>query len=266
MRAFLGNGWLSCTALLLTFAAPASAAPMITTPFAFTENFGPNTAGFATGHILQLGGFVDDPLGVPGNIASATATLLPAGPTTVLPFQNIGSIFSGLYNSLTPYAGETGQWEIRIENLQSEVATANTNILDDVHAIPLATNLTVSGPLLAPLIAWDPVLFDDDNMSASPDVEVDQYRIRLLDSATNQFFRSGPIVGNSFQVPAGLIVPGVTHIRLEARDFDNNALENQSSTFVQFFAVPAPATLVLFSVGLLGVAMARRGSTSASTA
>ena len=78
------------------------------------------------------------------------------------------------------------------------------------------------------------------------------YRIRLLNSASDQFFRSDPIFGNSFQVPTGLIEPGLTFIRLEAMDLDDGVLQNRSSTFTQFFAtaVPEPSTTTLIGGGL----------------
>ena len=168
----LRNKFLSA-AILLSFASASSATLMVNSTFAFTENFGPNAAvGLPSGHFFQLGATVDDTLGVPSNIDSVVAKLLPSGSTTPLPFLNIGAIFSGLYNSVTPYAGENGQWEITATNLQGEVSIVNTGRLSDPLLMPLATNLAASGQLLAPLITWDPLLFDDDSNAGTQDVEV----------------------------------------------------------------------------------------------
>ena len=62
--------------------------------------------------------------------------------------------------------------------------------------------------------------------------------------------------------PGGLITPGVTAIRLEARDLDGGFLENRSSTFLN--TVPVPAALPLFAsaLGLLGFMGWRRGKTA----
>ena len=64
---------------------------------------------------LQLGVFVSDALGVPGNIQSVTATAQTAGqPNFTLVFTLVGSLFQGLYNNgIPPYIGQVGwnTWE-----------------------------------------------------------------------------------------------------------------------------------------------------------
>lgn len=228
-------------------------------PLTFTENFGPNTAGFASGHKFHLGVTVADDNGVPGNIVSAEATALTTNqPNYTLPYLDIGLIFQGLYETVIDYTGQTGQWQIVVTNQQNNTVTGSTNDLNDVHIIPLATNLQPTGSLLAPTITWDPVLFDHDNNATTSNVEVDSYRIRLLNSSTQQFFRSGNITGHSFTVPLGLIVPGVTYIRLEAIDLDGGTLENRSSTFTSFTAVPEPGTVGLILAGLVVFGLRRR--------
>ena len=236
---------------LVFYTFPAGAAPSFTSqPSVITENVGPNSAGFEAIHRLNLGVNVSDPLGVPGNIVSVEAIAqTPGQPDYDLPFLDIGSVFEGLYNILPAYSGQIGQWEIKVINKQNEVVTGVTNVLDDVHVIPLATNLKVKGPSLTPTISWDPVLFDHDNDPTTPDVEVNSYQIRLLISSTQQFYRSGPIFDHHFDVPPGLFfAPAITyHVRLLANHVKDGILQNRSSTFKLVEAGKnAPETIGLY--------------------
>lgn len=202
-------------------------------PWAVTENYGPNDAGFRIGHFFKVGALVSDPLGVPGNIVSAQADNPDSSqPDYTLTFLDIGNIFDGLYevDPLPDYTGQMGQWEVTVVNKQGETVTASTNVLDNARVIPLARNLQVTNST----VTWDPVLFDHDNNPATGYVEVDHYEIRLLNGVRDQFYRSSTITGNSFTVPPGLLVPGQTVIRLRAIHLDNGAffpVENRSNTF-----------------------------------
>jgi hypothetical protein len=116
--------------MLLLCTLPAWAVPTFTftSLFAFTENYGPNSAGFIPGHFFHVGATVYDPLGVPGNIVSAEAIALTINqPNYTLPYLNVGSIFEGLYETLIDYAGQVGQWNIRVTNKQSVTITGLTN-------------------------------------------------------------------------------------------------------------------------------------------
>jgi len=215
----------------------------ITGPFLFTENRGPNGAGFSTGERLQLGTFISDALGVPGNIQSVIATALtPGQPNYNLAFTPVGSLFQGLYNNGVPlYTGQVGQWQITVTNKQGQMASTLTHVLDKPRLIPLATNIQFSDHSLTPTVTWGPVLFDDDNNPATPSVPVDGYRVRILTSSNNQFFESGFLTQPSFKIPPGVLDPGQTvFLRIIAVDNDGtevgNPTENWSSTFSAFFS------------------------------
>jgi hypothetical protein len=113
--------------------------------------------------------------------------------------KNFSTFFDGLYevSPLPDYTGQTGQWRVTVDNKQGEIVTANSKFLDNVHVIPLATNLQVTGSI----VTWDPVLFDHDNNPTTEDVEVDDYEIRLLNDVGDQFYRSSRIAGNSYVIP-----------------------------------------------------------------
>ena len=94
--------------MLLIGTVPAWAIPTFTSnPIAFTEHFGPNSAGFVNGHFLHVGVTVEDALGVPDNIALAEAKgLTTTAPDYTLPFSYIGSIVQGLYETVPIYSGQ----------------------------------------------------------------------------------------------------------------------------------------------------------------
>jgi hypothetical protein len=226
---------------LLLFAPLTWASPTFiwASPDAYTDNRGPNFVGIISGHYFHVGAFVEDPLGVPGNIFSVNAFGTVAGQSDYSCSNTSTILFGqGLYEHVTPYTGQMGQWRLVATNNQNETVEAYTNYLD-AYLIPLATNLTATGSSLTPTITWDPVLYDHDYDPNTETVEVDQYRvrvIRMIEGQWSSYFRSFAIYGNDYTVPSGLILPGETvHIRLESRQQDDG-MENRSDTFTTYTA------------------------------
>ena len=223
--------------------------PIVSRTFAFTSNFGPNSAGFATGHRLQLGAIVTDAGGVPGNIATVEAI---GEPNFTPRFFDIGPIFQGLYEvPSTPYNGEQGSWEIQATNfVPGDTDSAITHVLDKPLLIPLASNIQVMDNGRTPTVTWNEVFFDHDLFPPTPDVAVNTYRVRILNSATDQFFRSVPLFTPSFTVPVGVLSPDTlspgdgVFFRIVANDLDpdeEGPTENRSNTFTTLF-IPLPVS------------------------
>jgi Putative Ig domain/Thrombospondin type 3 repeat len=214
----------------------------ISGPFVFADNWGPNGAGFSTGYRFDIGAFVADALGVPGNIQSVTATALtPGQPSFTLGFTTVGELFQGLYNALPLYTGQVGQWRITATNKQGQSVSAVTHVLDKPAVVPFATNIGFSDHSLTPTVTWDPVLFDHDNNAATPPVPVDGYTVRILTGVNNQFFESAFLTQPTFTVPPGILNPGQNvFFRIIAIDNDTtesgNPTENRSNTFSAFFS------------------------------
>jgi len=254
----------SCMALGILFCPllPANATPIIGNAYVQTDNFGANPAGFPLGHTFIIGASgVSDPDGtVPDYIASVEAAGLSGQGNYTLPFTTLGPAFSGVYQYAEPFSGQQGRWSITVTNNAGGTASRNTNLLQQPQAIPLANNLAATGSLLAPLVTWDPVLFDHDLDTGTQEVEVNAYAIRLLNDKNSQFYQSPRISGNSFLVPTGFIVPGITTIRLMALDLEgpNQRVENRSSTFTSFTAVPEPTVLALMGLGLAGIGYSKK--------
>jgi hypothetical protein len=216
----------------------------LTDPHVFTENRGPNSAGFGVGHRFQIGTFVSDALGVPGNIQSVTATALTPGQSNFnLAFTAPGPIFqAGLYNNTPLYTGQMGQWQITAQNNQGQTVSTLTHLLDKPRVLPLTTNIAFSDSSLTPTVTWDPVVFDHDNNAGTPPVPASGYEVRILTSTSNQFFRSAFLTQPSFTVPPGVLSPGQSvFFRIIAIELDevDSEWENTSSTFSSFFSTNA---------------------------
>ena len=235
---------IALTAVLATLAvllapAPGLAAPSITSTFNFTANFGANTVGFPSGHHHVLGAVISDPLGVPGNIASVTATRVSPtpGPPVALQFRGNGNY---TLTPLPPYVGQVGVWQITVTNQQSETVSALTSNLDRPRFIPLAQGVTFSDNSTTPTVTWNPVLFDADANPVTPPVAVDSYRVQILASNGDLLHESASLVAPQFVTPAGILASGQQVVyRIMANDVDfsddsSSHLENRSNTFVCF--------------------------------
>jgi len=144
----------------------------------------------ARAFVINIGdnGFLD-----PGWYLILRASITPSGPSTTA-FAKQGSDSYQLdfspqpfppqanrYQSTTLYANQTGQWAITATNAEG-TATATTNPLDDPQLLPLATNFSVSGPLLTPTLTWDS--FADKGYSSfspvpCPDIGYDYYMVTV---------------------------------------------------------------------------------------
>jgi hypothetical protein len=239
---------------------PVGATPVFLDTGVYTENWGDNDAGFPIGHYLAIYTSILDPEGtIPGVIDSVIAQ--QGTTTTVLPFVNIGPIMDGFYQDNSPYSGETGTWDITATNIYNHSNTITTHDLDKPRLIPLAANIQISDNSLIPLITWDPVFYDHDLNPITDKVEVDFYRVRLVQGPFQQYYQSPNLSGPSFQVPDGVLLSNEeTLIRIMAFDIDDfeGALENRSNTFAKFTTVPEPTTLFLLGSGLIGLAGFRR--------
>lgn len=246
MKNYSVLGVLVFSLLSLWVIQPAWAGPGLSSSFLFTQNHNPNRVGdfFPEGPFLALGCRVSDPLGIPDNIDTVEAYAnTPGQPGYSLIFDYL-VFWDGMYQvplRKAPYRGQTGSWTIVATNAQKETFSIETHVLDKVHIIPYAGNIRFSDNSLTPTISWDPVTYDHDYDPMTPEIPVDEYRLRLITSEATQYFRSGILYETKFDVPAGKLQEGVpVYVRIESRQIDREegVLENRSDTFTDFLFYP----------------------------
>ena len=179
------------------------------------------------------------------------------------------SSLSNLYTSRTPYSGETGTWLIVAKYGDTETAVTTTYPLDDPRLLPLATNLSVSGPLLTPTLTWNPFdqkiypSFNYPSAGELPPVGYDFYMqvvtIRLAESGMPIVYQSSPLStdGSSYTIPAGVLSENkeylfdlmLTHNDVYSRTPWRTDLESVSETFVYYSTNPVPEDELVLNFG-----------------
>jgi len=236
---------------LATFSS-AQAALVITNPFNFRDNTGPNPIGLPTGDLQQVGAFVS-PSGSP---TSVTAT---QGSKVINLIFTPKTIFPDDYEAVFSFDPSlTGAWMISATR-NGETATAFTAPITTPQIVPLVNNLRIVGTGLTPTLEWE--WPDLAGFSGTP-----LNGIRIIDAVTHdQIFTdwlSSVPVGNagetaSITVPSGVLLPGHAYAFREGLYFVNpdGSTMNRSVTFVPeiFRPVPEPATWSLMLLGILCV-------------
>ena len=227
-------------------------------PFLFTENFGPNGAGYSEGWFLSVGAFVSDPKGVPGNITSITASQAEGANFFHLNYFYKLPFFQywGVENFRVPYglSGPTGQWTITATNNDGDVVSADTHILDRPAMLP-TTAVHFENLAGTWVVLWD---FAPFRAYANG---VDQIEIRVLRSPEDQLFRflftlggiNPPEIFGIMVPPQVLALNEPLWFRVMARDQDKYELgspvENRSSSFGFFNPNPTAGFATLECMG-----------------
>lgn len=217
------------------------AAPEITDPYVFNDNYGPNPLGRPVGLVVCYGGYVQDSV---YPIAHVEATYLPPPASSLawseylisdgIEYWNLRS--SENFSGLEP--GQSwGSVQITATNTQGQTTTVDTPELSHPLVIPLASNIRFSDTGLTPTITWDPVTFDHDLNPGTPEVPVDHYRLRIYRGDTlDEIYHTEwweAFSDPTFEVPSGVLSPGSTYwVRIISNE--QVALVNRSSTYVSF--------------------------------
>jgi PEP-CTERM motif len=278
---------IAMTGALLPFAVQA--APVVTGVALFTENRGA-TSVFSAGHSFILVANAT-PSG-PGTTVTGTHVPGGSGPDYAMSFvPGAGGFLPNQYAIRTPYAGQTGRWDVTATDGTGST-TVRTHNLDDVRALPLVTGLAASGSALTPHLTWNPVdphLFPSfcggiyGACTLGYDFFQYQIEVRLVTgtpgnpaplaySSSSALYTSIPgtftpdLTMTQFDIPAGVLGYGnhyLIGIRLNHFDLEGGfpaILENRSTNYVEVTPIPEPETyaMLLAGLGLLGFVARRR--------
>jgi T5SS/PEP-CTERM-associated repeat protein len=224
----------------------AYAAPISTGAFyAFRNHKGPNSVGAGEGDYLTAvvtnvspnfttRAFVTNPQ-VAGNPSLLNLFLVPSGFFS----RSFAGDVSANPGSLTQPSTITLQNSVDSVDSLSVV----TNDISGVQQLPLLNNLIVSGPVLQPLLSWDPV---------TTSVAYNQVRLSIYNDRTDQLViierNIGPAGTVNYAVPAGILAPNTNYtFRVFLWDGygpGGDISLNRSSTFVNY-----TTTSSVFGVG-----------------
>lgn len=195
--------------------------------------------GFDPGDVVQVGAMVkvsDSP------IEQATATNLDTGLVLSLAPRNIGAIYKDILLQHNPFpkfdpSKHLGVWQIKVKYQNGNESIANTHRLDKTAKLPYVTDIKASGNRLAPEITWSA-----PDQSQYPSECKLKYKVRLLKSNSNQFYRTKKGTSETRdQIPEDVIKPddiADTYVRIETQCWDTDdknqpvPVELKSETFI----------------------------------
>jgi hypothetical protein len=257
---------LACALAATAFGSPLAAAPFIVSASHFTDRFAPNAVpGLPTGDKVQVtisiaGGSTSDPFPSITAVALQGATSIPL---TFFP-NTAPIIIDPVYLAFIDFnAALTGSWTVTATDSAGTSAAVLTPAIGNPQFVPFVTGISVSDASLTPTVMW-----------SVPDLtgfDIEQTRIRIIEAATGlQIFQTPlALAATSFDVPAGLLLPGVDYVyRISLEDLESDTfglhVENRSNAFSSIARAPEPATLALvIAAAALLPAFFRRGRASA---
>ena len=189
---------------------------------------------------LHIEAGVYDPLGVPGNISSVSATHRSSGDHYHLPYAGFGNFttptfgpyFARVPLTSIPVASRRGQYSISVANDQGETTTAYTHSLRATQPLARARNFEITGSTLTPQVSWRNV------------PGADRYEFRVWDS-TGRLIHDTPRVNSPFfEVPTGLLEPNANYaLGIFSMDEDGSGnIERRSFEVKTYETVISPPT------------------------
>jgi hypothetical protein len=268
---------VALASLLPILPIPAHATPTITKDFAFIDNRSTNDIFNYTGLILNLDVIATDTGGssaLTGAGSSHTAyannpSFLFTNPSDLnlnAVFPIIGGAEFTRFITITTsqFSNVAGTYTYTVTDTSALSTTSTSHNLDKFEVIPLPIKLTFSDQSTTPVFT-----FTDPDPSPNVSGVNRKYEVLIFDDTKTNIFESAVLTTTTFTVPSGILEPGKTYyFRAQSMDFDPNDfdgsglhsnLENRAIEYAIFqTAVPEPTTMLLFGLGLVGIAGVRR--------